>query len=164
MAEILPIRRKIPINQPLIIYTQREDQFCISLLNCSVGILITPCSLWKAFLRKHKKKPAWHRVRAGVARQWSHYAQNQFVCLFVWGFSSHLRMFHSYGSVTITVEGLQILPCSALMAIGSLGFFSVPLLLWHAAPVYNCHLRGPVTLTPIAGRLAVELSLSVFST
>ena len=32
-----------------------------------------------------------------------------FVCLFVWGFSSHSRMFHSYGDVTITDEGLQIL-------------------------------------------------------
>ena len=29
--------------------------------------------------------------------------------LFVWGFSSHLRIFHSYGDVTITGEGLQIL-------------------------------------------------------
>ena len=28
--------------------------------------------------------------------------------------------------------------------------------------VYNGHLRGPVTLTPIAERLAVELSLPVY--
>mgnify|MGYP003691732393 CR=1 FL=1 len=27
---------------------------------------------------------------------------------FVWGFSSHSRIFHSYGDVTITGEGLQI--------------------------------------------------------
>ena len=32
-----------------------------------------------------------------------------FVCLFVWSFSSHSRIFHSYGDVTITSEGLQIL-------------------------------------------------------
>ena len=32
-----------------------------------------------------------------------------FVYLFVWGFSSHSRIFHSYGDVTITGEGLQIL-------------------------------------------------------
>ena len=32
------------------------------------------------------------------------------VCLFAWGFSSHSRIFHSYGDVTITGEGLQILP------------------------------------------------------
>ena len=32
-----------------------------------------------------------------------------FVCLFVWGFTSHSRIFHSYGDVTITSEGLHIL-------------------------------------------------------
>ena len=34
-----------------------------------------------------------------------------FLCFFcfVWGFSSHSRIFHSYGDVTITNEGLQIL-------------------------------------------------------
>ena len=31
------------------------------------------------------------------------------VCLFVWGLLSHSRIFHSYGDVTITGEGLQIL-------------------------------------------------------
>ena len=30
--------------------------------------------------------------------------------------------------------------------------------------VYNDHLRGPVTLTPIAERVAVELSLPVLTT
>ena len=30
-------------------------------------------------------------------------------CLFVWSLSSHSRIFHSYGAVTITIEGLQIL-------------------------------------------------------
>ena len=54
--------------------------------------------------------------------------------------------------------------CSALMAIEQWGLFSVPHLLWHGASVYNGHLRGPVTLTPIAERLAVELSLPVLTT
>ena len=31
------------------------------------------------------------------------------ICLFVWSSSSHSRIFHSYGDVTITGEGLQIL-------------------------------------------------------
>ena len=31
------------------------------------------------------------------------------IFLFVWGFSSHSRIFHSCGDVTITGEGLQIL-------------------------------------------------------
>ena len=39
--------------------------------------------------------------------------------------------------------------CSALMAIEQWGFFRVPRLLWHGASVYNGHLRGPVTLSPI---------------
>ena len=54
--------------------------------------------------------------------------------------------------------------CSTLMAIEQWGFFSVSHLLWHGSSVYNGHLRGPVTLTPIAERLAVELSRPVFTT
>ena len=37
----------------------------------------------------------------------------------------------------------------------------MPHLLRHGLTVYNGHLRGPVTLTPVAERLAVELSLPV---
>ena len=40
-------------------------------------------------------------------------------------------------------------------------FFSVPHLLWHGASIYDGHLLGPVTLTPVAERFAVELSLPV---
>ena len=41
----------------------------------------------------------------------------------------------------------------------------MPRLLWHGASVCNGHLiRGAVTLTLIAERLAVELSLPVFTT
>ena len=54
--------------------------------------------------------------------------------------------------------------CSALMAIEQWGFFSVLLLLWHGTSVYNGHLRGPVTLTPITERLAVDMTLPVFTT
>ena len=52
--------------------------------------------------------------------------------------------------------------CSALMAIEQWRLFSVPHLLWYGASVYNGHLRGLVTLAPIAERLAVELSLYDF--
>ena len=52
---------------------------------------------------------------------------------------------------------------SVLMVIEQWGFFNVPHLLWHKPTLYNCHLRGPVTLTPVAERLAVELSLPVFN-
>ena len=72
-----------------------------------------------------------------------------FVCLF------GVYLFHPYGNITSANFDL----CSALMAI-----LRVPHLLWHGAFVYNGHLRGPVTLTLIAERLAVELWLPVFTT
>ena len=50
--------------------------------------------------------------------------------------------------------------CSAPMVIEQWGFFS----LWQLTSVYNGHFRGPVTLTPIAERLALELSLIVLTT
>ena len=53
--------------------------------------------------------------------------------------------------------------CSALMAIEHWGFFSVQHLLWHGAPVYNFHLRGPMELGSIAESLAVEPSLPNFT-
>ena len=52
--------------------------------------------------------------------------------------------------------------CSALMAIEQWRFFCVPHLLWHGASFNND--RGPLTPTPIAKRLAVELPLPVFTT
>ena len=54
--------------------------------------------------------------------------------------------------------------CSALMAIEQWGFFNVPHLLRHGPTVYNGHPWGPVTLTPVAECLAVELSLAVLIT
>ena len=52
----------------------------------------------------------------------------------------------------------------ALVATEQWGFFSVPYLLWHGTSVCNGNLWGPVTLTPFAKHLAVELSLPVFAT
>ena len=79
------------------------------------------------------------------------------------GRSSLSRIYHSYEEFTIAGEGLHANfdLCSVLMAIEPWGFFSVPHLLWHGASVYDGHLRGPVTLTPIAERFALELSLPV---
>ena len=71
------------------------------------------------------------------------------------------RIFPSYGNVTIADEGLQIWPMLGThMAIELWGFLSVPHLLWHGASIYNGHIGGPVTLTPIAKHL--ELSLPVY--
>ena len=73
---------------------------------------------------------------------------------------SPLLIFHSYGDVTNTGEGLHILTYTpALMAIEQGGLFNI--LLWHWCTIYNGHLRGLVTLTPVAERLADELSLPV---
>ena len=49
------------------------------------------------------------------------------------------------------------------MTIEQWGFFSLQHLLWHWAFIYDGQLRGPVILTPIAERLAVELQLTVFT-
>ena len=47
-----------------------------------------------------------------------------FVCLYILGFSSHCRIFYSYGDVTFAGERLQILPCA-----------------WHAQPLSS---EGPI--------------------
>ena len=87
------------------------------------------------------------------------------MCLFVcfWGCIVQLDNFsliwrrHHFRWKTTNVD-----LCSAHMAIEQGGFFSVPRLLWHWVSIYNGHLRGPVTLTFIAKRLAVELPLPFF--
>ena len=74
---------------------------------------------------------------------------------FVWGFSSHSRIFHSYGDVfIISGEGLQILtyvrhswPLSSEGSLACHNYCDTGILL-----------RGPVTLKSIAERLAEECS------
>ena len=83
--------------------------------------------------------------------------------LFAWGLSSHSRTFHSDGD--IIREGLRILTYSR----HSWPLISDSSLACHAYcdaghPLNNGHLRGPVTLTPVAERLAVKLSLPVLTT
>ena len=70
---------------------------------------------------------------------------------------SHFRLFHSYEGVTITNEGSQFDPYSALIIIEQLGFLSVPHLLWHGASSYNGHLRDRCDSPPVVERLAVVL-------
>ena len=64
---------------------------------------------------------------------------------------------------------LMVKGCKLWPILGTCGHkhwrsISVPHLMWHRVFVYDGHLRGPVTLTPNAERLALELSLPVFST
>ena len=84
----------------------------------------------------------------------------QFICLFV-VFRPSREFFFIWSRHNCLWRSANFDLCSALVAIEQWGFFSVPHLLWHGASVYNCHLLGPVTLTPIAECLA-ELSLPFF--
>lgn len=93
--------------------------------------------------------------------KWLYWNNNKslFYCLFVWSFSAHSRIFHSFGNVTTANFDL----CSAFVAIEQVRFFRVPHIQWHGASVYKGYLRGPLTLTPNTDILAVELQLPVFN-
>ena len=81
-----------------------------------------------------------------------------FVCLFgvfrhTWNFFTHMET-----SLTANFD-----LCLALSAIKQWGSLHVPHLLLHGTSVYNSHLLRPVTLTPIAERMAMVLSPPVFT-
>ena len=59
------------------------------------------------------------------------------------------------------VKGCKFWPMLGTYGYWAVRFFNVPLPLRHGPTVYNGHLRGPLTLTLTAERLAMELSLSV---
>ena len=68
-----------------------------------------------------------------------------FVLLPIQEFFTHLK------TSPLPMKGCAILDLySALMTIMISGFFNVQRLLWQGPTVYNGHLRGPVTLTPVA--------------
>ena len=73
------------------------------------------------------------------------------------------RFFHSYKNVTITGEGLQILTYARHLWPLRRRFTACHTYngTWHP---FILAIHGPVTLTPIAERLAVELSLPVLTT
>ena len=81
-----------------------------------------------------------------------------FDCL---GFIVPLENFSLIWRPLLSVKSCKFLTCARhSSAYGHwAGFFSVSHLLWHEASVYNGHLWGPVTLTSIAERLVIELSL-----
>ena len=69
-------------------------------------------------LERHKKLAPSLRIRliefylmtAWIERHKNEmWANMGYFCLFVWGFSSYSRIFHSYGDFIIAVEGLKIL-------------------------------------------------------
>ena len=72
---------------------------------------------------------------------------------FVCGISSHSRIFDSYGDVTIAGERLQIVTYAwHLWSLSSKGSLACHTYCDTGHPFMMGHLRGPVTLTPIAER------------
>ena len=61
-----------------------------------------------------------------------------FVCLFVWGFTSHSRTFTYLETSQLPMKGCKFWPIYlALMAIEQWGFFNGPHQLWHGPTLYN---------------------------
>ena len=107
------------------------------------------CSLHNKYLAFDSKRINW------VSPFRCNFDRTDDVNVEIFCLSSHSRIFHSYGDVTITGEGLKILN----MAIEQWGFFSVPHLLFIMVIS-----EDPWHSEPIAERLAMELSLTVFTT
>ena len=81
-----------------------------------------------------------------------------FVCLF--GVYRSTREFFTHKETSL----LPVKGCKLSPMLGTYGHWAVRVhLLRHGPTVYNGHLRGPVTLTPNAERLTVELLLPVFT-
>ena len=120
--------------------------------------------LYSANSENFKKSVLWH-LHWGSHSQRTSNSPNlvdfKFVCL-LRIYRPTRKFFTHVKTSPLPDKGLQILTYagSAFMAIEQWWFFSVPNLLWHVASVYNCHVRGPVTLAPTAMRLAVELSIT----
>ena len=83
------------------------------------------------------------------------------VCL-VWVYCSTRTFFTPMETSQLTVKGCKYWPMLCIHGHKAERVLSMLHILWHGASVYNGHLRGPVTLIPIAKLLAVELSLPVF--
>ena len=102
---------------------------------------------WQTSISSHQDESCQHYVNIRLI----YVNMQRFVC----GFTSLPKIFHSYGDVTITSEGLHILTFSRhswpLINEGSLACHT------YCDTVH--HLRGPVTLPPVAVRSIVELSL-----
>ena len=68
--------------------------------------------------------------------------------LFVWGLTSHSRIFHSYRDVTITDEGLRILTYARhSWPLSSLGLFGVPTYCDTEHPLIMVISEDPMTPT-----------------
>ena len=112
--------------------------------------------IWPMHFVSQGTDPSFAKKKNDVFSPRSLFEITQCIDLFVWGLS--------FSTSPLPVKGCKFWPMLGTHGHEQWGFFSVPHLLWHGASVFNGHLRGPVTLTPIAERSAVELSLPVFTT
>ena len=162
-------------------WLKRNFSSCV--INMTIDLIINQLSIWTAKLRGTH---SYHIFNKLVIRRsmknivflvfsylfryqnlYYEYIELRIVLLNIYWFKhlygclhilSHLKNVHFYGYLTITFEMLHNL------TIEQWEFFGVPHLLWQATSAYNGHLRETVTLKPVEERLAVELSLSVFTT
>ena len=80
-------------------------------MNIIVHFLLRSKSIVRIFV-KMTTESFWKEISVEyLIRKWPLRLWNSclFVCLFFWHFSSHSRIFHSYGDINMTGEGLQIL-------------------------------------------------------
>ena len=153
-------------------YRKRKNLFYLELFLSWLPIVYRLCQfLFKLFtIFSHSTEPlaqnimGWTKYKCVQIEIKLPLSWRRYVCLFVCGLSSHSNIFHSYGNVIITVEGHQILSYTRhrwpLSNESSLACHTY----CDTGDLYNCHLWGPVKLTPIAECLAVKLSLPVFTT
>ena len=97
------------------------------------------CSEWCSHAN-FSKTPWGEFACNNICRNFKFAAFVVFISLFVWGFSSHSRIFHSYGDITITDEGLQILINAAIEQWGFLSLMTWVCRWWdlNTQPAYTC--------------------------
>ena len=84
-----------------------------------------------------------------------------FLCVCSFGFRPTRKSFTFMQTPPLPVKGLRILTYALhSWPLSIEGFFSMPHLHLYETSVYRGHLRGPVSLAPVAELLAVELSLT----
>ena len=112
----------------------------------------------KMILYLYKFEP-FHSLSLSFSLSLPHRNEDWFVCLVSKSRFFFIWIRHHYRWLAANFDLHIYARHSWSLSYEQWGFFSVPHLLWHGAFVYNGHLRGPMTLTPIAERLAVELWL-----
>ena len=108
----------------------------------------TTCSMTTG--AEHSQNVHWHL---------SFYEWN-ILDLFVLGFASHSKFFHSFVEVTITGKGLQILTYARHLWPLSSEFFNVPHILWRGSTLYYGQL---IFEDPWHSPVEVKLSLPVLN-